>query len=38
MNSQQYVILAYTLGLGLIWGYAATLWISRYRQSRRGEN
>jgi len=38
MNSQQYVVLAYSLGLGLIWGYAISLWIAQYRQSRRGEN
>ena len=27
MNGFQYVILAYVLGLGLIWGYALVLWL-----------
>ena len=27
MSGSGYVILAYVLGLGLLWGYAVTLWI-----------
>jgi hypothetical protein len=26
MNGQQFVIFAYAIGLGLLWGYAAVLW------------
>lgn len=26
MNPTQYVIAAYVIGLGLLWGYAALLW------------
>ena len=27
MSGIGYVILAYTVGLGVLWGYAATLWL-----------
>jgi hypothetical protein len=27
MNGTQFVILAYVLGLGLIWGYCVALWL-----------
>jgi len=32
MNGGQYVILAYAIGLGLIWGYALTLWVSHTKR------
>jgi len=35
MSSKEYVLLAYTVGLGLIWGYAVSLWISQRRSSHR---
>ena len=28
MSAQQYLILAYAVGLGLLLGYAATLWLA----------
>ncbi len=32
MNDSQYTILAYAVGLGLLWGYAGVLWISARRR------
>jgi len=37
MNSTQFVILAYALGLGLIWGYGVTLWL-QFRATRGGKS
>jgi hypothetical protein len=37
MNGHQFVALAYALGLGLIWGYAATLWL-KSRSARGGRS
>jgi hypothetical protein len=37
MNGSQYVILAYALGLGLIWGYGVTLWL-KSRATRGGKS
>jgi hypothetical protein len=36
MLSNQYLTLAYVIGLGLLWGYVASLWISRRALDRRG--
>ena len=40
VNANNYVILAYVLGLGLLWGYAARLWLvmRSTRRSGRGLN
>jgi hypothetical protein len=38
MNGPSYVILAYVIGLGLLWGYAAVLWVqSRAAAAKQGE-
>lgn len=34
MSGNDYVILAYAVGLGLLWGYAATLWFGLRRAAR----
>jgi hypothetical protein len=34
MNGTKYMIVAYVLGLGLLWGYALTLWIGSRRARR----
>jgi hypothetical protein len=31
VTADGYVILAYTIGLGLLWGYAAQLWLASRR-------
>jgi hypothetical protein len=31
MTSQQYVIIAYAAGLGLLWGYAVLMWLEARR-------
>jgi hypothetical protein len=36
MLSNQYLTLAYVIGLGLLWGYVASLWIAGRSLSRRG--
>lgn len=36
MNATDYAILAYVLGLGLMWGYAASIWIGHRAAIRRG--
>ncbi len=33
MTANGYVILAYAIGLGLLWGYAAQLWLASRRTS-----
>jgi|GEM_PF-3350312 len=38
MLGNDYLRLAYVLGLGLLWGYAIVLWIARGRAARRGRN
>ncbi|HWP41218.1 MAG TPA: hypothetical protein VNL70_09850, partial [Tepidisphaeraceae bacterium] len=35
MNGPNYVILAYAIGLGLLWGYAARLWWQTRSLARR---
>jgi len=35
MNGQSFVILGYVIGLGLLWGYAATLWWESRRMAQR---
>ncbi|WP_428938354.1 hypothetical protein [Fontivita pretiosa] len=35
MSGQNYVILAYAIGLGLLWGYAAKLWWETRSLARR---
>ena len=37
MNGTTYVIVAYTIGLGLLLGYAATLWIAARKTCQREE-
>ena len=32
MSGQGYVILGYVIGLGLLWGYAAALWLALRRR------
>ena len=36
MLSNQYLVLAYAIGLGLLWGYVATLWLAGRALDRRG--
>ena len=41
MSTNNYVILAYVIGLGLLWGYAVVLWlagrsVARREQTERG--
>jgi hypothetical protein len=36
MNGNNYVILAYAIGLGLLWGYAAVLWLQSRRAAKIG--
>ena len=37
MNGTNYVIVAYVIGLGLLWGYALTLWLVNSRPARPAE-
>jgi hypothetical protein len=32
VTGQAYVILGYVIGLGLLWGYALTLWLAARRR------
>jgi hypothetical protein len=34
MSGSEYAIVAYVIGLGLMWGYAATMWLSSRRLNR----
>jgi hypothetical protein len=34
MNGPQYTILAYVIGLTLLWGYAVSMWLEARRMSR----
>jgi hypothetical protein len=36
MNATGYAILAYVLGLGLMWGYACSIWMGHRAAARRG--
>ena len=35
MNGNNFVIVAYAIGLGLLWGYAALLWLETKSATRR---
>lgn len=35
MNGTKFAILAYVIGLGLIWGYALSLWLGHRALSKR---
>ncbi len=35
LTATQYTIAAYGIGLGLMWGYTAVLWIADWTGSRR---
>jgi hypothetical protein len=37
MNPTQYTVTAYAVGLGLLWGYAARIWLS-YRATAARRN
>ena len=36
MNGNNFVIVAYAIGLGLLWGYAALLWLEDAGQKAKG--
>jgi hypothetical protein len=35
VNGHGYAILGYVVGLGLLWGYALTLWLAARRRDER---
>lgn len=37
MNSSGYLLLGYSIALGLLWGYAALLWAQRRALRRRAD-
>ena len=38
MSAVGYTILAYAIGLGLLWGYAATLWLGASKAEATDDN
>ena len=38
MNAENYVIAAYVIGLGLMWGYAVYLWNATRRRAGGGQS
>jgi hypothetical protein len=38
MSADQYLVLGYGLGIGLLWGYAMCLWVASWSLGRRDKS